>query len=61
VAAALTSRGASKDLQATSAIAGRKWMLLLACLPSFYKFALPFWRALARFSPVFGQPIGKTK
>ena len=36
VAAALTSRGASKDLQATSAIAGRKWMLLLACLPAFY-------------------------
>ena len=36
MAAALTSRGASKDLQATSAIAGRKWMLLLACLPAFY-------------------------
>jgi hypothetical protein len=36
VAAALTSRGASKDLQATYAIAGWKWMLLLACLPAFY-------------------------
>ena len=57
VAAALTSRGASKDLQATSAIAGRKWMLLLACLPTFYNFLYLFWRALARFSPVFGPPM----